>query len=575
MTDKRWVSFPNLNHSIIDSLHEELKIHPVLCSLLVQRGITNFEEARNFFRPSLEMLHDPFLMKDMDIAVERINTAIAAKEKIMVYGDYDVDGTTAVSLMYLFLRSLFANVEFYIPNRYSEGYGVSITGIDVAKQNGCTLIIALDCGIKAMEKVDYANSLGIDFIICDHHRPSATLPAAVAVLDPKRNDCEYPYKELTGCGIGFKLAQAIAQNNNIPFSDLDQYLDLVAISIAADIVEILGENRILMHYGLKRLNQNPRQGLKAIMHVGNIDKKQLDVSDIVFVIAPRINAAGRIESGNQAVELLTAKDVERAIFHGGEIDEKNTTRKELDQNITEHAFQMIESDPDFVNRKSTVVFHTEWHKGVIGIVASRLSDRYYRPTIVLTLTNGHVAGSARSVKDFDIYNAIESCSDLLDQFGGHMYAAGLTMKEENVPAFIEKFEKIVAQTIETNSLTKEITVDAVLDLKEITPKFYKILKQFSPFGPGNMAPVFQTNNLVDSGYGRVVGNNHLKLSLTQDGPVKYTFDAIAFQLGEHIGTLEKKVPLDVVYHIDENHFNGKTTLQLNVKDIRVNEIVSV
>ncbi|MBK8845937.1 MAG: single-stranded-DNA-specific exonuclease RecJ [Bacteroidetes bacterium] len=565
---KRWVFKPADNDAAVAELTAQLGIHPVLCRLLVQRGITTFEEAKNFFRPNLDQLHNPYLMKDMDKAVERVNAAIAAKERIMVYGDYDVDGTTAVSLMYLFLRSLFANVDFYIPDRYLEGYGVSFAGIDYAKQTGCTLIIALDCGIKAMDKVKYAKEQGIEFIICDHHRPSDELPDAVAVLDPKRNDCNYPYKELTGCGIGFKLAQGIAQNNSIPFSELEQYLDLVAISTAADIVELKGENRILMHFGLKRLNSNPRHGIKAISKVGKIENKILDVNDIVFVIAPRINAAGRIESGKQAVELLISKDVERAGFHGDEIDEKNNTRKELDAITTEQALTMIEQNMDFVNRRSTVVFNPEWHKGVIGIVASRLTDKYYRPTIVLTQTNGHIAGSARSVKDFDIYNAIEACSDLLDQFGGHTYAAGLTMKIENVDAFIEKFERIVAETIEVNSLTKEIEVDAILDFHDITPKFYRILKQFAPFGPGNMAPNFRTNQVTDNGYGRVVGNNHLKISLYQDGVSKLKLDGIGFQLGDHFAHVNKRLPFHIIYHIDENYFNNKTTLQLNIKDIK-------
>lgn len=561
----RWVLKPNNDEDTVQALQQQLKIHLVLCRLLVQRGICTYDEAKNFFRPSLEQLYDPYLMKDMDVAVERINRALAAKEKILVYGDYDVDGTTAVSLLYLFLKSLFGSVEFYIPDRYHEGYGISFKGIDYANENGFSLIIALDCGIKAHDKVDYANTLGIDFIICDHHRPSADLPAALAVLDPKRTDCDYPYKELTGCGVGFKLVQGIAQNNNIPFTELEHYLDLVAISIAADIVEIKGENRIMTFFGLKRINSNPRCGIKAIMDLAKISR-DITVSDIVFLIAPRINAAGRIVSGKRAVELLIAKDDDAARFKGDEINGHNTFRKELDSNITEQALQQIENDLLFHTRKSTVVFSPDWHKGVIGIVASRLTDKYYRPTVVMTQTNGYVSGSARSVKDFDIYNAIEACADLLDQFGGHMYAAGLTMKSENVDAFKEKFESIVCATIEERMLTKEIEIDAELDLKDITHSFYRILKQFAPFGPGNMNPVFQTKSVRDSGYSRVVGNNHLKLSLLHPG-ASYVYDAIGFQLGELHHVIEGRQPFDICYHIEENNFNNKTNLQLNIKSL--------
>lgn len=563
---KRWVLKTNYDEGVVNSLQEELKIHPVLCKLLAQRGVQTFDQARDFFRPSLDHLHDPFLMKDMDVAVERVNKALSNKERILVYGDYDVDGTTAVSVMYLFLKSLFADTAFYIPDRYHEGYGVSFKGVDYAKANGFTLIIALDCGIKAHDKVDYANTLGIDFIICDHHRPSAELPAAHAILDPKRSDCTYPYNELTGCGVGFKLAQGIAQNNGIPFSALEQYLDLVAISIAADIVEIRGENRVLTHFGLKQINSNPRHGIKVIIELSKVSR-ELTVSDVVFVIAPRINAAGRIESGNQAVELLISKDVDAARFKGDEINEHNTFRKELDSTITEEALLQIENDKTFLTRKSTVVYHPDWHKGVIGIVASRLTDKYYRPTVVMTNTNGYISGSARSVKDFDIYNAIESCADLLDQFGGHMYAAGLTMKTENVDAFMEKFESIVSTTILEKSLTKEIEIDAEIELKDINDSFYKILKQFAPFGPGNMNPMFQTTGVRDSGYSRIVGNNHLKLSILQPG-TSYVYDAIGFQLGEHYAAISNRQPFDICYHIEENNYNNKTNLQLNIKDLK-------
>ncbi len=437
--DKRWVLKTQGDTDVVNRLAAELRINKILVNLMVQRGITTYDEAKRFFRPSLEDLHDPFLMKDMDKAIARIGEALASKEHILIYGDYDVDGTTAVSLVYTFLKGYSGNVFYYIPDRYKEGYGISRQGIDWAKENKYSLIIALDCGIKSIDKVAYAKELGIDFIICDHHRPGVELPDAVAVLDPKRNDCDYPYKELSGCGIGFKLIQAFAQLNHVPFVQLEQFLDLVAISIAADIVPITGENRILAFFGLQKINKEPRPGIKAILELGGI-KKDLTINEIVFTIAPRINAAGRIEHGVKAVELLIQKKEDLANFLGDDINEQNTTRKSLDALITDQALQQIENDENFIKRKSTVVYHPEWHKGVIGIVASRLTDKYYRPTIVLTKSNGHVSGSARSVKDFDVYNAIESCSDLLEQFGGHMYAAGLTMKEENVEEFSRRFE---------------------------------------------------------------------------------------------------------------------------------------
>lgn len=565
--DKRWVLKPQGDVEVVNRLAGELRINKILVNLLVQRGITTYDEAKKFFRPSLDDLHDPFLMRDMDKAIERIGEALAKKEHILVYGDYDVDGTTAVSLVYTFLKGYSGNIGYYIPDRYKEGYGISRQGIDWAKENGYSLIIALDCGIKSNDKIEYAKTLGVDFIICDHHRPGAEIPDAVAVLDPKRNDCEYPYKELSGCGIGFKLIQAFAQANHVPFVQLEQFLDLVAISIAADIVPITGENRILAFYGLQRLNKEPRPGIKAILELSGI-KKELVINDIVFTIAPRINAAGRIEHGEKAVELLIQKKEDLASFLGDDINEQNTTRKNLDTLITDQALQQIERDDSFRNRKSTVVYNPEWHKGVIGIVASRLTDKYYRPTIVLTRSNGHVSGSARSVKDFDVYNAIESCSDLLEQFGGHMYAAGLTMKEENVEAFSKRFEKIVSETIEDRMLTREIEVDAELMLKDITPSFYRILKQFAPFGPGNMAPIFRTTGVRDNGRGRVVGNNHLKLSLTQEELNSSLYDGIAFQLGHHHPMVEQQESFDVVYHVEENTFNGRTSLQLNIKDLK-------
>ncbi len=565
--EKRWVLKEQGPPDVVNGLASELRINKILVNMLVQRGVTTYEEARRFFRPSLDDLHDPFLMRDMDKAIDRIGEALANKEHILVYGDYDVDGTTAVSLVYTFLKTYAGDIDYYIPDRYKEGYGISQQGIDWAHENGYTLIIALDCGIKSVDKIDYAKSKGIDFIICDHHRPGAVLPAAVAVLDPKRSDCDYPYKELSGCGIGFKLIQAFAQLNHVPFVQLEQFLDLVAISIAADIVPITGENRILAYFGLQRVNKEPRAGVKAILELSNI-KKELTINDIVFTIAPRINAAGRIEHGEKAVELLIQKKADLAGFLGDDINEHNTTRKGLDALITEQALQKIENDSTFINRKSTVVYDPEWHKGVIGIVASRLTDRYYRPTIVLTRSNGMVSGSARSVKDFDVYNAIESCSDLLEQFGGHMYAAGLTMKEENVPNFIRRFEEVVSSTIDEKMLTREIEVDAELNLRDITPSFNRILKQFAPFGPGNMAPIFRTSGVRDNGRGKVVGNNHLKLSLTQEEIHAGMYDGIAFQLGHHHPKVEQQEAFDVVYHVEENTYNGRTTLQLNIKDIK-------
>lgn len=565
--EKRWVLKPQGDLNLIESLSKELNINTTLATLLIQRGVKTFEDAKAFFRPQLSMLHDPFLMKDMDKAIDRIDTAIKRKEKILVYGDYDVDGTTAVSVVYLFLKKKYSHIDFYIPDRYNEGYGISFKGIDWAKEHGFTLVIALDCGIKAIDKIEYASQHGIDFIICDHHRPGNEIPQAVAVLDPKRNDCEYPYKELSGCGIGIKLIQAFAIKNQVDSTEVEQYLDLAAISIAADIVPITGENRVMAFYGLKKLNSQPRPGIKAILEVSGL-KKELTVSDVVFSIAPRINAAGRIESGKQAVELLISDCPDMAKFKGDGIDTHNKTRKDLDKLITEEALEQIARDSAFLARKSAVLYDPKWHKGVIGIVASRISDKYYRPTVILTQSNGHVAGSARSVKDFDVYNAIESCSHLLEQFGGHMYAAGLTLKAENVEAFREKFEEVVCSTIDEKSLTREIEIDAEVSFSDLTPRFYSILKQFAPFGPENMAPVFRTNKVHEKGNARVVGNNHLKVALAEHGHRK-EFDGIAFQMGnffEHIGN---KKNFDVCYHIEENVFRDEVKLQLNIKDIQV------
>ncbi len=566
--EKRWALKPRGDEKIISELSEALNISATLSNLLVQRGIYTFDEAKKYFRPSIDDLHDPFLMKDMDKAIIRIEEAISNGEKIIIYGDYDVDGTTAVALVYSFIYSIYENVDYYLPDRYKEGYGISFIGIDYAEENGVTLMIALDCGIKANDKVDYAKAKGIDFIICDHHRPGEFLPNAVAVLDPKREDDNYPFDELSGCGIGFKLVQGYAKKHNIPFSELEKYLDLVAVSTAADIVPIVDENRILVYHGLRWLNSNPRPGIQAILNMAPL-KRELTVNDIVFIIGPRINAAGRIQDASQAVDLLIAANSSDAFSEGQIIDEKNTERRALDLSITEHALQIVQEDARFSQRKSTVLFHADWHKGVIGIVASRLTEKYYRPTIILTESNGMATGSARSVKDFDIYNAIESCSDLLEQFGGHMYAAGLTLKIENIEKFSQRFEEIVAATIEERSLVQEIEIDSSLKLNEITPSFFKVLMQFAPFGPGNMSPVFRTENVRDTGLSRVVGNNHLKLNLAEDQTTRFGLDGIAFQMGQFYPFISRKIPFDVCYNLEENSYNGKTNIQLNVKDIQM------
>ncbi len=566
--EKRWVLKEQGKPALVADLSKQLNIGPVLANLLTQRSVHSFEEAKKFFRPSITDLYDPFLMKDMDKAIDRLERAITNNENIMVYGDYDVDGTTAVALVYSFIKSMYDNVDYYLPDRYKEGYGVSLAGIDYAYDNKFSLIIALDCGIKANDKVDYAKEKGIDFIICDHHRPGEKLPAAVAVLDPKRADCTYPFDELSGCGIGFKLIQGYAQKHKIPFQQLEQYIDLVAISTAADIVPIVDENRVLVHFGLHWLNKTTRPGIKAILDIAQV-KRELTVSDVVFIIGPRINAAGRIQDARQAVDLLISANRTDALFEGEKINESNVERRTLDLSITEHALLLVQEDPMFSKKKSTVLFHASWHKGVIGIVASRLTEKFYRPTVILTESNGMATGSARSIKDFDIYNAIESCSDLLEQFGGHMYAAGLTMKLENIEKFCERFEEIVSSTIDERILTQEVEIDADLSLKEITPAFFKILKQFAPFGPGNMSPVFKTENVRDTGMSRVVGTNHLKLNLAEDETTRFGMDAIAFQLGQFYPMLSRKIPFDICYTIEENVWNGKTSLQLNVKDIQL------
>ncbi len=566
--EKRWVENRAVDEHIITQLADQLNITSIIATLLVNRGVSNFKEAEAFFRPKAEHIHDPFLMKDMDKAIERIQLAIKENERILIYGDYDVDGTTSVSLVYSFFKPIYSNIDFYIPDRYKEGYGVSIAGIEYAKDNNCSLIIALDCGIKSIEHVDYAKSLDIDFIICDHHLPGSEIPKAYAVLDPKRIDCEYPFKELSGCGIGFKLVQAYCQVENIPLENILKLLDLVVVSIASDIVPVTGENRTLAYLGLEYLNTSPRPGLKALIE--KTDCKELSINEIVFFIGPRINAAGRIDHAQHAVALLIAETYEEAKRLCEIVDVKNTERKEFDQSITLEAIELLENDIELRNKKSTVLFNSEWHKGVIGIVASRLIDKYYRPTIILTESNGHAAGSARSVNGFDIYEAISSCSDLLEQYGGHKYAAGLTMKIENIPAFIDRFEEIVSNTIHVNSLQQEIEIEAELNLIEFNAKFYRILKQFAPFGPGNSKPVFISSNVQLAGDMRVVGkqvSNHLKFSIVQNG--SYLFECIAYGLGHYYEKLQDVQSFDICYSIEENTWRDKTSIQLNVKDIRV------
>ena len=577
--EKRWVVKEQGDIQLVEKLAQELNIDQYLSNLLVQRGINTFEEAKTFFRPSLDNLHDPFLMKDMEEAIHRIEIAIRNNEKILVYGDYDVDGTTAVALVYTFFHKFYDKLDFYIPDRYTEGYGVSYIGINFAAENGFSLIIALDCGIKAVEKVKYAKSKGVDFIICDHHRPGNELPPACAVLDPKRADCAYPYKELSGCGIGFKLIQAYALKNNIPFEKLRQYLDLVVVSIASDIVDITGENRILAHFGLKLLNSAPRPGLEAILNYSNIQKKpegdvinvfnkELTITDLVFLIGPRINAAGRIERGRNSVRLLVCEAREEALKIAEQININNTERKNLDSLATLQALENIRQNPNLLNSKSTVLYNPDWHKGVIGIVASRLTEHFYRPTIVLTLSGELITGSARSVKDFDIYEAIDACSELLEHFGGHKYAAGLSLKPGNLNAFIERFEAAVVQRLAGRELVPEIEVDCLLPLNAINSRFFNVLKQFAPFGPGNMAPLFRTDGIVDAGGSRVVGKNHLKLSVVHPEISGGPFSAIAFQQGEQIDKIEKGIPFNMCYHIEENEWNGTISLQLNSKDIK-------
>jgi single-stranded-DNA-specific exonuclease len=562
----RWKLKPEPNPQITKKLAQELGIDNSIASLLVNRGIETFEQAKSFFRPNLSDLHNPYLMKDMDLAVNRVEKAIIDGENILVYGDYDVDGTTSVSLVSSYLKKIHPNIATYIPDRYDEGYGISYKGIDYAEDNDITLIIALDCGIKAIDKVAYANDKNIDFIICDHHRPGVKIPDAIAVLDPKREDCTYPFKELCGCGVGFKLIQALAANRNQTVEDLVDYLDLVATAIAADIVPITGENRVLAYFGLQIINQNPRTGIKAMIQ--QVKKKKFTITDVVFIIAPRINAAGRIKHGNYAVELLTEMDFDTAVKFASEIEKNNNDRKTLDKNITNEALQQIINNNEEENF-STVVYAKNWHKGVIGIVASRLIENYYKPTLVFTKSGDKLAASARSVKGFDVYNALEQCSEFIEQFGGHKYAAGLTLKEENYQNFKAKFEEVVKNTLPVELQTPEISIDAEINLDQITPKFYRILKQLEPFGPQNMKPTFVSSGLRDNGYGKKVGADeaHLKLNIF-DGSNQKTFNAIGFGLGKKQELTLKGSMFKAVFCLDENYWNGTTSLQLLLKDIK-------
>ncbi|OXG07761.1 exonuclease RecJ [Flavobacterium araucananum] len=564
----RWTLKTRPSEDKIKHLAQALNVEDFVATLLIQRGIETFEDAKNFFRPSLEHLHDPFLMKDMDKAVSRIELAIENQENILVFGDYDVDGTTAVSLVSAYLKSHYPNIATYIPDRYLEGYGISFKGIDFADDNGFSLIIALDCGIKSIDHIAYAKERNIDFIICDHHRPGEFLPDAVAILDPKREDCSYPYDELCGCGVGFKLIQALGTNRNETIEDLVPYLDLVATAIAADIVPITGENRVLAYFGLQVINSDPRPGIKALVH--QVKKKTLDITDVVFIISPRINAAGRIKHGNHAVELLTEFNFEQAQQFASEIEQYNSDRKDLDKQITKEAFQQILTNNE-QDRFSTVVFQEDWHKGVIGIVASRLIETYYRPTLVFTKSGDKYAASARSVKGFDVYNALDACSQHLEQFGGHMYAAGMTLKAENYTTFKEAFEKQVEDTILPEMRTPEIEVDAEIDFADITPKLVRILKQFEPYGPLNMTPVFMTKEVKDTGYAKTLGadDEHLRLFVKQSNSGGIA--AIGFGLGKKMDIVKNKNPFQLAYSLSENEWNGTVSTQLMLKDIRTNE----
>ena len=560
--EKRW-EIKIADSSLVKDLAKELNVSEIVAYLLVLRGVTTFQDAKLFFRPEIEHLHNPFLMKNMQQAVARIEDAIAKNQKILVYGDYDVDGTTSVAMMYSFLKKFNQNIEYYIPCRYEEGYGISLKGIDYAKDNNFALIIALDCGIRAVNQVDYANEKNIDFIICDHHTPGEKIPNAIAVLNPKQSDCDYPFKELSGCGVGFKLIQAYCESQSIPFTEIVEFLDLLTVSIGADIVPMTGENRVLAFYGLKQINSQPRIGLKALMDAA-AKTKELTISDVVFGIAPRINAAGRIDHAKKAVEILVETDYEKAKSFADGIEENNKTRRTLDQNITKEALEMID-----VNKKSTVVFSENWHKGVVGIVASRLIENHYKPTIVLAEKDGILTGSARSVHDFDLYEAISKCSHLCEKFGGHKYAAGLSIKKENLQEFINAFEIAVSETITDDQLSPKIEIDMEIDINNVDDKLFRIIKQFSPFGPQNLSPVFVSRNVVDNGYGKQIGadKSHLRINAkTTSGSLA----GIGFGMGEFFKSIKDYQEFDICYSINENEWNGRKSLQLMIRDLQVN-----
>lgn len=571
--ESRWVLRESASPEKVERLAAEVGIDKVLAELLVSRGVETFEQARMFFRPSLENLHDPFLMKDMEEAVERLHKAIESKEKILIYGDYDVDGTTAVALLYSFVKRFTDNLDFYIPDRYDEGYGVSYKGIDWAADGGFSLIITLDCGIKAIDKVEYARKKGMDMIICDHHLPEEYLPRAIAVLDPKREDCNYPFDDLSGCGVGFKLVQAYSQRYGVPFETLVPLLDLLVVSISSDLVTMVGENRTLAYFGLKQLNDNPCLGLRAMIDLSKIEQGHVTIDDIVFKIGPRINAAGRMESGRLAVELLTAHDMATAMRMGEKINDNNDERKSIDKEITREAFEMVQNCTCLASENVVIVYNPNWNKGVVGIVASRLVEKYYKPAVVLTSSNGFVTGSARSVACFALYEAIESCSDILENFGGHVYAAGLTLKEAHLQEFASRMEAFIAGKIVIDNVTPIIDVDAKLDFERITPKFFRILKQFQPFGPGNLNPTFVTENVYDSGNGRKVGAGgvHLKLDLIQESQPYHQIPSIAFNMSEFYDHIREGNPFDICYSIVENYYRGSSSIQLRIRDLKERE----
>jgi single-stranded-DNA-specific exonuclease len=564
--EKRW-NIVKADDTKVDALQQLLKIHPVICKILVQRGFENFDAAKNFFRPDLADLHDPWLMKDMDKAVERILSAINSNEKILVYGDYDVDGTTSVACMYQFLKKVHPHLDFYIPHRYREGYGVSKAGIDFARENNFSLIISLDCGIKSAELIAYAKNRGIDFIVCDHHLPDDILPPAIAILNPKQKDCNYPYKELCGCGVGFKLITALAPQFSLGDEYVFEYLDLVATAIAADIVPITGENRILAYHGLKKVNTDPNKGIKALMQLSSL-KQELHINNLVFMIAPRVNAAGRMDDARKAVQMFVAETDDEALHYAEMLHSDNTDRKEADSNITEDALALINENQEWKNNKSTLVFKPHWHKGVVGIVASRLIEHYYRPTIVLTQSGEYAAGSARSVPGFNLYEAIHACRDHLLGYGGHFAAAGMTLELEQVDAFRKKFEEVVAATIDPELLIPEIVIDAEISLMDIKWPFYNILSQMEPFGPENLRPVFIARRVMDSGYSKIVKEQHIRFSLRQP-PGNATITGIGFNMAEKFSLLQMKKPVDIVFKIDENEWNGEKSLQLRMIDLRL------